>query len=247
MADAIVSPLVGAVAGPVIGGLLGGGSQSSAANAAADAQTAASNASIAEQRRQFDALQKLLEPYVAAGTGSLSAQQNLLGLNGNTAQQQYIDSIKNGSQFQALQQQGQNSILQNASATGGLRGGNTEAALAQFSPQLLNQLINDQYSKLGGMTSLGQNAAAMQGNAGIQSANNISGQLNQIGAAQAGSALASGRADAQMYGTLGQGAGLLGALGSAGMFNGLFGGSGSSNASSGIGYGLGSGLKGGMF
>ena len=247
MADAIVSPLVGAVAGPVIGGLLGAGSQSSAANAAADAQTAASNASIGEQRRQFDALQKLLEPYVSAGTGSLSAQQNLLGLNGNTAQQQYINSIKNGSQFQALQQQGQNSILQNASATGGLRGGNTEAALAQFSPQLLNQLINDQYSKLGGMTSLGQNAAAMQGNAGMQSANNISGQLNQIGAAQAGSALASGRADAQMYGGLGQGAGLLGALGSAGMFNGLFGGSGSSNAGSGIGYGLGSGLTGGMF
>ena len=209
------------VGGSVVGGLMSSSSQQSAASTAANAQTQASNNSIAEQQRQFDALQKLLAPYVGAGAGSLIAQQNLLGLNGNDQQQQAINSIKNSSQFNELNAQGQNAILQNASATGGLRGGNVQGALAQFSPQLLNQMINDQYTKLGGMTSLGQNAAAMQGNAGMQSANNISAQLGQIGAAQAGNALAAGNANAQLWSGIGSSVGTLGGMYASGTWKGF--------------------------
>jgi hypothetical protein len=209
------------VGGAVVGGVMSSNAQKDAASTAANAQTQASDKSIAEQQRQFDALQKLLAPYVGAGTGSLTAQQNLLGLNGNDQQQQAINGIKNSSQFNELNAKGQNAILQNASATGGLRGGNVQGALAQFSPQLLNQMINDQYTKLGGMTSLGQNAAAMQGNAGMQSANNISAQLNQIGAAQAGNALAAGKADAQMWSGIGSSVGTLGGLYGSGAWKGF--------------------------
>lgn len=216
--SAVATAVVG---GAVIGGYMSSSAQKSAAKTAANAQTAASDASIAEQQRQFDALQNLLAPYVGAGTSSLTAQQNLLGLNGNDAQQSAISGIQNSSQFSALKAQGENSILQNASATGGLRGGNTQAALAQFSPQLLNQLINEQYTKLGGMTSLGQNAAAMQGNAGMQSANSISAQLNQIGAANAGNALAAGKADAQMWSGIGSSVGTLGGLYGSGAWKGF--------------------------
>lgn len=209
------------VGGAVVGGVMSSNAQKDAASTAADAQTQSSQASIGEQQRQFDALQKLLAPYVGAGTGSLTAQQNLLGLNGNDAQSTAISGIKNSSQFNELNQQGQNAILQNASATGGLRGGNVQGALAQFSPQLLNQLINEQYTKLGGMTSLGQNAAAMQGNAGMQSANNISAQLNQIGAANAGNALAAGKADAQMWSGIGSSVGTLGGMYASGTWKGF--------------------------
>lgn len=209
------------VGGAVVGGVMSSNAQKDAASTAADAQTQSSQASIAEQQRQFDALQKLLAPYVGAGTGSLSAQQNLLGLNGNDQQQQAINGIKNSSQFNELNAQGQNAILQNASATGGLRGGNVQGALAQFSPQLLNQMINDQYTKLGGMTSLSQNAAAMQGNAGMQSANNISAQLNQIGAANAGNALAAGKAYAQLWSGIGSSVGTLGGMYASGTWKGF--------------------------
>ena len=209
------------VGGAVVGGVMSSNAQKSAASTAAEAQTNASNQSIGEQQRQFDALQKLLAPYVGAGTGSLTAQQDLLGLNGGSQQQTAIDAIQNGSQFKSLNAQGQNAILQNASATGGLRGGNVQGALAQFSPQLLNQLINEQYTKLGGMTSLGQNAAAMQGNAGMQSANNISSQLNQIGAAQAGNALAAGKADASMWSGIGSSVGMLGGAYATGQWKGF--------------------------
>jgi hypothetical protein len=197
-----------AVAGAaVVGGYVSSQSQEDAANTAANAQSNSAAAGIAEQRRQFDGIQKLLNPYVKAGTGALGAQQNLVGLHGGGAQQRAINGIQNSPQFHSLMQQGENSILQNSSATGGLRGGNTQAALAQFRPQLLSQLIDQQYSRLGGLTSVGQNAAAGVGNAGMQTGVGVSNLLQQQGAAQAGAALAGGRADANFYGGLGSLAG----------------------------------------
>lgn len=190
------------VAAAVGGAYLSSRSQKKAAQTAADAQNESSDAAIAQQNKQFEALQALLKPYTTAGTGALSAQQNLLGLNGNDAQASAINGIQNSSLFTSLNQQGQNAILQNASATGGLRGGNTQAALAQFSPQLLNQLVQQQYSNLGGLTSIGQNAAAGVGNAGMNNANQVSQLLQSQGAANAGSALAAGQANSQLYGSL---------------------------------------------
>jgi hypothetical protein len=179
-----------------------------AAGQAADAQEEASQAGIEEQRRQFDKFVELLSPYAKAGEGSLSAQQNILGLGGAAAQKQAISDIENSPYFQATAQQGENAILQNASATGGLRGGNTQGALAQFRPQLLNQLVQQQYQNLGGITALGQNAAAQQGNAGMQSANNIGNLLQQGGSAQAGGYLGQANATNQFLGNLGGIAGL---------------------------------------
>lgn len=196
--------MVAGAAITVVGGAINNNQQKKAAQGAANAQIESNHEAIAEQQRQFDALQALLKPYVSAGLPALTAQQNLLGLNGNEAQQAAIDQIKNGSQFGELVKQGENSILQNASATGGLRGGNTQAALAQFSPQLLQSLIDKQFTNLGGLTSLGQNSAAMQGNAGMQTARTVSDQLNQIGAANAGEALAVGKANSQFINGLTQ-------------------------------------------
>lgn len=184
--------------------------QKKAANQASQAQTDASQAGIEEQRRQFDAVQELMKPYVNAGTGALSGQQDLLGLNGAAKQQAAINSINSSPAMQTYLQQGENAILQNASATGGLRGGNTQSALSQFRPQLLNQLVNQQYQNLGGLTSIGQNSAAGVGNAGMQSANNIGNLLSQMGAAQAGNAMAQGQASANQWANIGNIAGQLG-------------------------------------
>lgn len=206
-----------AVAGAaLVGGVASSSAQKSAANKASNAQQASAEAGIAEQQRQFDAIQELLQPYVQAGTGALGGQQDLLGLNGNGAQSSAIQALQGSPQFTSMLQQGENSILQNASATGGLRGGNTQAALAQFSPALLAQTINDQYSRLGGLTSLGQNAAAGVGNAGMATGNNITSLLGQMGSAQAGNALAAGNAQAGAWGALGSGIGAYAGLSRAG-------------------------------
>lgn len=179
------------VTGLIVGGtsLLSGSMQSDAASEAASIQGDASAAGIAEQRAARLAMEKLLSPYVSAGTGALSQQQALLGLSGADAQQQAYSAIENSAGFQAQVQQGENAMLQNASATGGLRGGNIQGALAQYRPAMLTNAINQQYANLGGLTQMGQNSAAGVGSSGMTSANNVATLLAQQGAASAGGVL----------------------------------------------------------
>jgi hypothetical protein len=199
--------------GKAIGMLTGAQDQADAASSAAQTQATSAQAGINEQRRQYDVMQAMMQPFVAAGTQGLSGQQDLLGLHGDGAYQTAINGIQNGAQFKSMQQQGENSILANASATGGLRGGNTQGALAQFSPALLSQLIDSQYSKLGGLTSLGQNSAAGVGNAGMSTGNNIANLLQQQGAATAGGQLAQGGVAASGFNTGMQALGMYKGLG----------------------------------
>jgi type II secretory pathway pseudopilin PulG len=120
------------IATAVIGGVAtvaGAAMSSRSARKAADAQSRSAEQGIQEQRRQFDAATRLFQPYVQAGVGSLGQQEALLGLAGPEAQAEAIAAIENAPRFQALARQGEEAMLQTASATGGLRGGNIQAAL----------------------------------------------------------------------------------------------------------------------
>lgn len=183
---------IGKAIGSVVGGITGSTAATKGAENAADTQASAAQAGVDEQKRQFDQLVQLMSPYVTAGNSALTGQQNLLGLNGNYAQGQAIDSIANSDYYKTTAAQGNDAILQNASATGGLRGGNTQSALAQYQPALLNQLVQQQYSNLGGLTQLGQASAAGQASAGLTSASSISQLLAQQGQAVAGGQIAAG-------------------------------------------------------
>ena len=189
------------VTGLIVAGsqLVGSSMQASAAGDAAAAQGAASQAGIEEQRRQFDEMRKLLQPYTEAGLPALEQQQTLLGLKGPEAEQAAIARLTGGETFKALAQQGEEALLQQASATGGLRGGNIQAALGQFRPQLLSSLIEQQYGRLGGMTSMGQASAAGVGSAGMQTGTNIANLLGQQGAAEAGGILGEAKAYGQLF------------------------------------------------
>jgi len=216
----------------IVGSITGTKQAASAAQSAANTQAQASQAGIDEQRRQFDAMVQIMAPYVEAGTAALPGiqpymqagetalgqQTALLGLSGPEAQAQAIAGIESGSEFQALARQGENAMLQNASATGGLRGGNVQAALAQFRPELLQSLINQQYTKLGGLSDVGaattqnlirtgQASAAGTGAAGLESASSIAGLLGQQGAATAGGQLAYGAQAGNTFGALSGGLG----------------------------------------
>lgn len=189
--------------GTIVGGFLSSNAQKNAAQTGADSTLQATQLGIDQQNKQFEAIQKLLSPYASAGTNALQGQQDLLGTNGAAAQQSSIAALQASPQYQALSQSGQDAILANASATGGLRGGNVQGALAQYQPALLSSLIDQQYSRLGGLTSTGENAAAGVGNAGVQTGNQITSLLQTQGAAQAGNALAAGKADVGLYNSVG--------------------------------------------
>jgi hypothetical protein len=227
--------LLGTLATSILGGMFQQRAQTSAASAASAAQQGmsreaiaaqmhAQQLAIAEQRRQFDALVKRSQPYMQAGQMGLNGMLNLAGLNGSQAQKKAVNGLQNGADFQESLQQGENAILGNAAATGGLRGGNTQAALGQFAPAMLQQAIDQQYARFGGLGQMGQNTAMSVGTQGMGMANQIGatlgGTANQIGTqygnigqAQAGQAIANGQAGANMWG------GLAGAAGS--FFGGL--------------------------
>jgi hypothetical protein len=227
----ILTAVVASTAAAGVGSAISGSKASSAAKSAAQTQAASQGQAIDEQRRQFDAIRELLspyvqagkpdltQPYIGAGPGALQAMQGLAGLRGAGEQQAAINQIQQGAQFQELARQGEQGILQNAAATGGLRGGNVQAALAQFRPALLNQLIESQYGKLAGLTTLGstsaenllrigQASAAGTAAAGQQSAQNIGNLMVGQGQARAAGQIGAANAFAQGVG------GITGALGS---------------------------------
>ncbi len=170
--------------------------QGQAAQDASAAQQAAAQAGQTQAQQMYAQLMQSLQPYLSAGTSALTAQGNLLGLNGNPAQQTAINELQASPQFTSALKLGETRILANASATGGLRGGNTQAALAQFSPQLLSATINDQLTRLSGVTTQGLNATGMGGNANQATSSLVARLLESGGAAQAGGELAQGKTNA---------------------------------------------------
>lgn len=210
MASSGLMDWLGKPAAQAAGQLVSAGLQGYAANRASQQQAQASQAGIEEQRRQFEATRQALAPFAQAGTQALGGfapyqaaglqafqqQQALAGLQGQQAQRAAIGALEASPEYQALARQGEEAILQRASATGGLRGGNVQAALAQFRPAMLQQLIDQQYQRLGGfagtglqttgaLASMGQSAAAQQGQFGANVASNIGNLLAQQGQAQA--------------------------------------------------------------
>ena len=225
------------VGGALISAVGGYYAQKSASEEASGAQRSASEAAIAEQRRQQAESERLLAPYMQAGQAALGQQQALLGLGGADAQRAAVAQIEQGAQFQAMVEQGETAILQNASATGGLRGGNTQAALAQFRPQMLSQLIQQQMAQLGGISGMGQQGALGAAGYGQQGAQGVMGQLGAQGQAAAGAAMAQGQGMANIFGGVGGALGTLGGLGAMG--RGPFGGGGGGAAGSGYTPGMG--------
>jgi hypothetical protein len=163
--------------------------ETSAAASAASAETV--NAQIAQTNAamtsSFNEFQNLMSPYAEAGTGALKAQQDLTGANGPEAQKAAVDAIANNPQLQEQMLQGENAMRQNAAATGGLRGGNFQGALAQFRPAMVNQAINQRYEQLSGLSNMGLGAASNLGAAGMNLSANI-GQNNIMGAGLTGNA-----------------------------------------------------------
>lgn len=179
--------------GSLLSGVLGGKGASSAAKA----QAQASEQATAENARQFNQTQANIMPDVNAGNAATQQLLRALGLgdmytgtsqNPYTAQQQqegYLSGVKSSPLYTGAYDTGVDTILQNAAATGGLRGGNVQNSLAQFGSGLFSNVYQNQVSNLQNLSGLGANAATGLGTASQNSSNANSTLLNQTGAAQA--------------------------------------------------------------
>jgi hypothetical protein len=215
-----------------VGALAGGVASAIGSSNAASDQEAAANSQIAQQSKEFNTIQGLLNPYVTAGTNALTGYStsqgnyagalgqysnvltqlnNLTGANGAGAQSSAISGLTSNPMYTSAMQLGQQAILQNASATGGLRGGNTIASLGYLPSQVLANTMTQQIGNLGtslngvaglltgygnqasqygNLITTGENAAAGTGSAAMSTGNNITSLLGQQGAEQAGSTIA---------------------------------------------------------
>jgi hypothetical protein len=133
------------------------------------------------------------QPYQQAGTEALNPLSALSGARGQDAfNQAYVDNPY----VNFLREQGERSVLGNASATGGLRGGDVMKELTRFGQGLAGQGIQQQIGNLQFLTGQGMNAAQGIGNlsgqqgtamAGAQqnAANMLTGQSNLAAQQQA--------------------------------------------------------------
>jgi len=157
-----------AVGATVVAGVASSAMAANQAGKANASQQQAAQNQLQLAQQQYDTMQTQISPYLAAGQTGLTDYGDLLGANGNDAQNAAIGGIKNGAQYQGLMQTGNENILANASATGGLRGSNTDNTLANTGISTLNGLITQRLAGYGQLMGNGLNAIS-----GSQAASNV--------------------------------------------------------------------------
>lgn len=196
----IVGGPIGKIAGGVLGGVLAGKSSKKTQQAidnSVQAVLQGNREAIAEQQRQFDLSRSDQMPWLDAGEGALGGIMDLLGIAGpgqpsgrvDERQAEAIAALEKSPLFRSLVRNGEEAILANGSATGGLRGGNIQDTLANFRSDALSQVIQQQLANLGGLSGTGVGSAQSLGALGSGYAGNISGLLAQQGNVMAGGIL----------------------------------------------------------
>lgn len=141
-----------------------------------------------------------LNPYSQAGQSALGQEAALSGALGGQAQQQAINQFMESPAQKFLRERGEQSLLRNASAIGGLRGGSTLSALQEQAIGVAAQQQQQQLENLRNLAGRGQQAATTQ-----------SGFMQDAGTTGAGITASLAGQQAGLYG---QQAGLQGNLGS---------------------------------
>jgi hypothetical protein len=170
----------------------GGGGDNGAAEAAA-IQAAASREAVAEQRRQFAITQENLAPLIGQLSPAVSQESALLGLSGQEAQQAALAAFNQSPGQQFLRDQGEQALLRNTAAIGGLGGGNVRTELQRQGQGFASQALGEQLNRLASIRGGSQSAVLGQGQLGAQSASAIGAGLQNAAAAQASGILAQNR------------------------------------------------------
>lgn len=191
--------LLGSAALGVLGNLVGAGAQKKAAQE--QAQAAQRGQDI--QMQMFREGQAATQPYRDVGAEALGQYQQLLTPEGQGA---FFDEYQMSPMFQAFQKQAEDAQLRAASATGGLRTGQTGVALSSIAPQLAMQGLQQRLGGLQNLYTTGAGAAGQTAGLAPQTGAQQANLMAQQGAAQ-------GQASAAFPMAFGQSLGQLGGLG----------------------------------
>lgn len=186
--------------GTVAAGAIAAGAAGSAANTEADASKNASQVQLG----MFNQTEANEAPYLAAGGNALTALESGIGIGPGTNNTGTgplnapftMADFQNSPGYQFQLQQGENAVLNNASATGGVNSGNTLKALTQYGQGVANQdywnaynayttAQNQKFGQLQTLAGSGQNAAANLGALGAQTGASVGNNIVNAGNASA--------------------------------------------------------------
>lgn len=220
----------------LLGSVISGGAAESAANTQANAANVAANI----QKKEFDTTTANEAPYLSAGNNSLAALMQGLGLGTNTPGSQAKGvgygsltapfnpaNLQNTPGYQFQMSQGLQALLDSATATGGVGGGNTLKAITQYGQGLAGTTFQQQFAdytaqqqqqfgELQTLAGSGQNAAAQLGALGNQSASTIGNDITSGAAAKAAGTVGAAKAFSSGVGSAGSNFLLAQLLGGAG-------------------------------
>jgi len=168
-----------------ISSIFTGNSQAKAIKQANAAEQAAIQKAQQGITNQQNTNTQAFSPYTSAGAGATSSLEDMLGLNGSDKQAAAIEALKSSPAFTSQYNTGVNTLEQNASATGGLRGGDTNLGLAQFGANLLGNVQQQDISNLFGLS-----------NQGLAATSNLTGANDSLSALIANLFDKSGQANA---------------------------------------------------
>ena len=144
----------------LVGGVLGANASKSAANTAARG----TDASIAEQRRQYDLTRADQMPWMQAGSSALNRLQD-------------PNAFQTSPGYQFRLSEGQRGVEQTAAARGGATSGNALKALADYNQGTASSEYGNWWNQQAGLAGVGQAATNAVSAAGANSTNNIGNAL----------------------------------------------------------------------
>jgi hypothetical protein len=182
-----------------VGSLIGGGKSKKASRRAEQLQYDAAMAGLNETRRQFDLTRADFASEQKLGEDGITGFRGLIGLDGADAQQAAIDRLRQSPLYQSLFNNGRDTILANASATGGMRGGNTQDGLARFGADTLSDVIRQQIGDYASTIGIGMGSDQAIGNFGAFATESMNRSRNMGAGARAQGALVRGGINAQNW------------------------------------------------
>ena len=222
MCPGIIGALVAAGIGAA-GSIIAGNKSAKAAKSAASTQAAATREATAAQERALQQTRQDLQPFRQVGEGQIDPLTGLVDQQQQLATdpQAQLNFVQDNPFFNALADESQRRIFQNQAARGKVGSGETAEALQNSILLLGNDLINQQLDRSQqvfgnrlGITQLGANAAARQGQAALSTGTNIANLTTQRG-----NALAAGQVGAANARTQGINQAINAGLGGFSLFN----------------------------
>lgn len=157
---------------------------------AVDAQKEAAQINQEYLNEALDYQKEVQQPVLDLRNQALPALYSFYDPTNTEGQQQFVDQAQSSPFYNSLVSQGEESIARNAAATGGLRSGSSNLALAQNNQNVLQGLVNQNLSGLSsfaqtpidtsGITNLYQNMGSNAGNSLIQQAQTQQSGLGQL-------------------------------------------------------------------